>query len=632
MGYIHLTQFSGPPAQLQISTPNGSAVYVYPYTIFNNTPMPLDINLPSTFNGENTIILSAYSSTNGCSFIGQASCGILETPTPTPFYCYYIGIAPIDGVWIAGDDIQVLDCNGNYSAYTASTSAINYLCLQSATANTSYDVIEPEGNCFEVLGEWYPYDPIDSPTPTPTQAVTPTPSSTLPAMMAGVQFIYDATVATLASIKLQKGLLPLTINWGDGNVSAYTTSNSVQSHTYTSPSTGYITISGATEDPNELPGVYNFTFFGNVPITGETSEIGKLIELTQLETEIFVTGDILELSACTNMGSIFTKSNDISGNINDLPDGARFVTIIGENTLGGDMSDLPPYILELSVGGYNTISGDTSDLLSYSLNLIYIDGYNTVSGLVESLSAITSVYMKGYNTISGDIYVGPNTEYLIIDGYNTIGGDIALSQPLHMNSLIEFFIDGYNTIYGNLAMFMFPEEHFGIGGNNTISGNTLNLEIPDSMWIFRLDNIAESYPSPYIGLSTTGNTLTGDISYMSHPSLVSIYLGGNNTVYGNSGELLISQLYVISTGNTINGITPNPIVTEAITADVRLYTESATYLNATQVNNFLVDTYNNVENSNFAIIVLLGNHAAPTGAGLTAKNDLINNGATVITN
>jgi len=604
--------------------------------------MPLNIQLP-VGNWGNTIILSAYSVSNGCSFLGQASCSIEPTPTPSPFYCNYTAIQPTDA-WTYGDTITILDCNGVTSAFTATSNVIQYLCVQSATGNASYEILDDYlGSCIEIAGEWYPENPVGSPTPTPTNAVTPTPSPTDPLYITeAVEYQYQAITNSSLGVKLQIGLLDYTIDWGDGNTSAYTTSNQVISHTYSSPSSGYIKISGNTINNGQLPGIYNTTFFDNgVNLTGFTSEIGKLIDLYDLSAEYFITGDILGLSACTSLINIFTKNNNINGNISDLPISARFVTIIGNNTLEGDLSSLPTYIIDLAIWGNNTISGNTSYLTSYNyLNNLSINGFNTLSGNCSSLTGITSVQIEGYNTISGNIVFGPNTEYYYLNGYNTIGGLLADSQPSHMNSLIEMIIDGYNTINGSFAGFMMPTEIFALGGNNTMSGNTSAIALNQTIGIFRLYNIPTVTFDSDIEYSTTGNTLTGPLSsFQSATSLGILNLEGNNTVSGGLNDVFSPDVYIISTGNTVNTASNwlglNNWTGNNRSCDIRLYTQSTTNLTASEVNGLFADLVANlpliapIPNT---YIVIKGSHAAPTGQGITDKNTLQTRSAYISTN
>jgi len=205
---------------------------------------------------------------------------------------------------------------------------------------------------------------------------------------------------------------------------------------------------------------------------------------------------------------------------------------------------LPSGLTYLFLNEKNILSGDTSGLPS-GLTTNVIIGYNTISGDTSGLPRSGNTQITGYNTISGDISDLPNYATSInITGNNTISG-VTSGLPNSIQDLtiiqgVGATITSGTTISGNISGFTGTSlKSIFIGGANTISGNTSDIPTTTSFKTILLFG---------------NNTLTGDITNIP-PNITEFRLFGQNTIGGNISGLNTSTLRYFDVGgaNTISG-------------------------------------------------------------------------------
>lgn len=292
--------------------------------------------------------------------------------------------------------------------------------------------------------------------------------------------------------------------------------------------------------------------FTQSSLSGYTSILPSYLEILSIQGYSNLEGDVSGFYSGMTYLSL-SDLNTISGNISDLPRNMYYLVIGGSvfptyTTISGDVVNLPSGLTTCSIAGYNTILGDTSGIPSGITNL-FISGYNTISGLTSGLpiSANTDIY--GYNTISGSLsglpayasagYLSPR---VAIGGDNTIDGELS-TLPGNINVLIITQTDSSsttgNTISGNISGLTGSSfSYLYVGGANTISGDT--SDIPTATTFTFMD---------VRGL----NTLSGDISNI--PSNIDVFrVYGNNTIGGDiSGLPTTITTFDVRGNNTISG-------------------------------------------------------------------------------
>ncbi len=724
MPYIWISSYSGPPATLTICTyPSNDYCYTHPTQITDISVFPYVVPLPSTFDGYNQISLSAQSD-NGCLVVQQDTCSVLPTPTATfEATCYYWFITPTDG-WTAGDVLNYTDCYGNSDSYTtqAGDSAGFYICAQGLIdgTNLTWNEDVPTLICEEVDGEWVgPVPP--SQTPTPSNFPTPTPTQSSGATLYET-FQYDiggdSAIFTIDFISTS--VLPMSVDWGDGTVTAFTPTNTNQSvtHSYTgafTAGTKTVTVSAQTSTPGVITsfigrfeiyvGQSKYTSVNyralyrpyndcvdvlsqTGTISATTAELGKMVNAQEISADnwaIWVSGDIAEFSACTNLQKLKLAGGTYYGDVNNLPNsikelkmtnvtglgdfgyemceiplsGASLPTIRDLNTVGGNIANLPTSLTSLDIRGNNTLTGNITGFASQNYTIlpnngkIFIGGNNTISGNFSDLPNINSIaifngkfnvstynmaYITTGNTITGNLTLKSNQSNILIGGANTISGTLSGTSNNLSGRMGTLIIAGNNTISGPLSNLVVPSNRFMITGNNTISGDlgTMNPSLTTlSFHIFQKGN---TLTPTAMTVTNSGNTITGNISvFTGITSLRQLIIGGNNTVYGDISGFApmanMGQLIISSSGNAIDfdatvSIPQLVLANPDGVAWIILYTEGSG-LNTTQINNMFVwggtsvGALNliNADGSRSFSTINGSGNAAPTGAAITVRNN-----------
>ena len=203
---------------------------------------------------------------------------------------------------------------------------------------------------------------------------------------------------------------------------------------------------------------------------------------------------------------------------------------------------------------------------------------------LNCLTGLTSVTVYT-GAISGDIATAPSgLTYLAIYGQNTLSGDIATAP----SGLTVLSISGQNTLSGNIATAPSGLTVMSIEGQNTLSGNIATA------------------PSGLTYLSIRGqNTLSGSLDSLQN-TLTYYSITGLNSISTYSGVNLNSGFtYFLS--QSPNACF-NSSAVDALFIELETTIPGITYINIT------------------------GCAAPPTGASLTARNNLIASGCTVIHN
>ena len=333
--------------------------------------------------------------------------------------------------------------------------------------------------------------------------------------------------------------LPFRVVWDVANniYTDYQAGAPYLTHSYPSAYTGDILIKSSDLTSITQLSVNTGSITPQVSQTGtryleiETSELFRLDGLTQyIAMNHFTSGNIVNLrptlisftASFTNLSgntidlprnlvtfnvdlassSYQNNSNNISGDISNLPPPLKVFYLGGNNTVTGNIATFPPLMTDIRVYGQNTITNNISLMNTPNLITLSLHGLNTVSGDLGGISdTVTIIELFGRNTVTGDIqYLPPNLIILSVDG----------------------FVDGIsngNTLYGNIGTL--PYLTLGvvdIFGSNTISGNISGIDLKTSA-----------------GLKLKGsNEVTGDISTLGNSNVYgSILIDGFNTIFGN---------------------------------------------------------------------------------------------------
>jgi hypothetical protein len=684
MPYIWISSYSGPPATLTICTyPSNDYCYTHPTQITDISVFPYVVPLPSTFDGYNQISLSAQSD-NGCLVVQQDTCSVLPTPTATfEATCYYWFITPTDG-WTAGDVLNYTDCYGNSDSYTtqAGDSAGFYICAQGLVdgTNLTWNEDVPTLICEEIDGEWVgPVPP--SQTPTPSNFPTPTPTQSSGATLYET-FQFNISGNAYFSITfLSSSILPMSVDWGDGNVTAFTPTNTNQyiQHIYTgayTAGTKTVTVSAQTSTPGVIT-----SFLGNFSIdlgqskytsplfralyrpyndcydalsqngtlSATTAELGKMVNvqgISAYDWNTWVSGDIAEFSACTNLLRLTLGGGDYYGDVNNLPNSITELTMTNVitvtydfgfemceiplfgaspmirdiNTVSGNVANLPTSLTSLDIRGNNTLTGNITGFSNQNYtnfptySKIVVGGNNTISGNFSDLPDINSIaifngkfnvstynmsYITTGNTITGNLTLKPYQSNVLIGGANTISGTLSGTSNNVSGRMNSLLIAGNNTISGPLSNLVVPSGRFMITGNNTISGDLGTMNSSLTTKSFNIFQKGNTLTPTAMTVTNSGNTITGNLSvFTGITSLKQLILGGNNTVYGDisgfSPMANMGQLIISSSGNAIDynaTVVTQPLVlnnTDGI-AWVILYTQGSG-LNTVQINNMFIWT------------------------------------------
>lgn len=731
MPYIYIQSYTGPPSTLTICNPPGTICYTHPQQISEIDVFPYVVPLPSTFDSVGVISLTAQSN-NGCVIIDQDICSQLPTPTATyqvPCYFFFVGTTD---TWTAGDTLTYTDCDGNTDTYTtqAGDSAGFWLCAQSLDdGGTSLVWPEdvPEIQCENIGGQWIGPNP-PSMTPTPTNPPTPTvtPSS-------GAAF-YETFQMQVTGNNLQitytvnPSSNPVYIDWGDTTISAITSTSAQQSiaKIYTgaySAGTKTVTISGITNTAGKITSFNQFIvsvgYWYTTSIAFETlyrpydqcfrqlssmssysattAQLSKFVNATQISAARtgFITGNISEFSACTNLTTLTLPGGTYSGDVANLPNSIRYLTFTNTseyplnesyfpeiiftgfgltdlNTVSGNISDLPSSLISVNIKGNNTLTGNVTGFANQAFNnnlitgtrTINIGGNNTLSGNFSDIPDIPyviitngrfnrSIYNMSYITtgctITGNLSLGNNQTIVVIGGANTISGNLSATNNIFygLGRMDTLIIAGNNTISGNTSNLKLPSDRFLLAGNNTLSGDITGIDIGTTCKEITIMQKGNTVLSPTaMTITNSGNTITGNISSLASLNpLKQIMLGGNNTVYGDIASLIpMPNLNVCVINSDNNGIQYNsttsvaPIVASSFSWLV--LKTNGTGLSATQMNNMLttgaLSSVNLDGTKPFQTVNGSGNAAPTSSAALLVKTNYNpsypSNGGLIVTN
>jgi hypothetical protein len=623
-----------------------------------------------------------YNTVLECYNINQLSFSGFNNSSLTPVYldnvsacftygpCYYMQFATNDNFGILGTgEIQYVDCDGILQTYSASSPGSFYLCAVQSPGSIDIDLVGQDYLCDDIGGTWVG-PTIPSPTPTPSNPPTPTPTSPAVIVLGSMYFSANVPSNSTARISLQTNTAAYSfINWGDGTVDTLVGGVSgTKIHTYSSPYNGNIVVSAETTVAGKVTSILDVKLFSTanavVPkLSGFTSQFGKCPNLQNISqaagTFARLIGTTSDLSGCTNMTELSSYLTNITGDISHLPDSITRIILSADapqsepnfvNTLSGNISGLPNSVNYVDIRGNNTITGDIAGITSLpgwqSDSTLTIRGNNTISGNMSNLPNIQSItiwnngdadeqgafYSYTGTTISGPLSLKSNHKDILIAGANTISGPLtATTVPTTLDRLR---IMGLNTISGNLNELRVPRLKLALMGNNTISGSLQDMTFSNAatLQMFQIKQLGQGGGTRV----NTGNTISGNINVFTNTlSLNFLYLGGLNSV---SGDLSAFNNYpndafikfgIVSAFNTI---TASSLYTNERFVQYYLYLNTnAAGFTSNQTNKVL--QMMNAEPVNGTMnIVIGGNHDGPTGAGLTAKTSLVNQGASVMTN
>jgi hypothetical protein len=598
MSYVQITSYSGPPAQITVSDwPAETVFYTYPGYITNVDNFPFEIALPSPdFDSVFQISLSAYSD-SGCLVVLTDTCASgPATPTPTALVdCSYILFETNDN-FVTSGTVDYLDCYGVQGTYTATTSGQFGLCVQSASTSLEIDIIDDSSyDCTYFEGIWYPPN-IPTPTMTPTQPVTPTPTAADLGFYEVLLFPYNNTSAVSRAFNLRLrptsgsvfGPLsgPLYVDWGDGSPIQTITGGATTliSRSIVAGDNGTIRVSGKTTTVGEVQSIREFSLFdgnsyvtdGGPYVTVAMTELAKLKGLIQSIGSNSESGNISALSSTP--AKILRFAKNATGDIGTLPNTVNDIFFDFTTTIYGNTNNLPDNINKIHVNGTSRITGDTSSFVGqYTAltNTLYLNGNSNISGLMSELPNCTYIGINGLaqntttaqnidallytnsgSTISGPLTFKSNNQYVYIYGRNTISGDFSTSSV--PTQLMKVALAGLNTISGNLNTLKLPTYSFILAGNNTATGNLSSINAPNianlqSFVIAQQGNISSGATDISVNTSgcgygynllkyntvSSGNTITGNINFFQNaPALTELYVGGRNTLNGNFGDLI----------------------------------------------------------------------------------------------
>ena len=184
-----------------------------------------------------------------------------------------------------------------------------------------------------------------------------------------VVFQFDLTGVSTFNFTLRtKRGLPVLVDWGDGNTTAYAGAAN-QTATKTYAASGNYTVKVYAEDYSVL------TKF-NTTAAGMSGTLNLPSGMTYFN--------------CTG-------SNTLSGTL-VMPSSMTYFACIGSNTLSGTLS-LPSGMTTFTCGGFNTLSGTLS--LPSGMTYFNCGGNNTLSGTLSLPSGMTTFICRGSNTLSG---------------------------------------------------------------------------------------------------------------------------------------------------------------------------------------------------------------------------------------
>jgi hypothetical protein len=498
-----------------------------------------------------------------------------------------------------------------------------------------------------VGGNTYPFVTTDSPVQTFTIPVTGTSGTlTISAL--------TTTVGQITSIKELSGIAGSNAQ----TVSPFTAST--QNH---------------SKLVNALKVIDNCVMTGN---TQYLSALTSTTQITMIGGGSTVTGDIANIPDNVKTVS-FHGFCTIYGDVSNIPNSIEALDLRGYCTITGNTSSFAgKFVLSptnkgglLRLHGYSNITGLMSNLpnvQSIEINPVWPTGVN---GTARPITNPIETNPTG-STINGNITFNSRNAYVNICGANTISGDVSSFSGYNLvNSTIlttsggaprTIKICGYNTLNGNVNNINRWPVLLTIIGNNTISGNITGIQIDSSVnsitslakfQITQLGNHSTTDSEVIQTIVSSGNTINGNILAINQwLSCDTLILGGLNSVIGDIGSLgggtkVAFSTFYIGTQNISISLCTNSLISSAIFKRVlqsggdyegqfKIEIKNSTVGNglpASQVNNLLqhLDTYNNANGSAEINLTNVG-IGAPSGVGLTSKNNLLGRGYYVVTN
>ncbi len=265
----------------------------------------------------------------------------------------------------------------------------------------------------------------------------------------------------------------------------------------------------------------------------------------------------------------------------------------------------------------NNLTGSFPDLSSSPALKTFYCEENNLTGSISDLSANTALkfFYCGTNELTGVMpNLSANTALITFDCHeNNLTGSI---PGLSANTALTRFYCYGNNLTGSIP---------SLSSNTSLAGfycqtNQLTGSIPSLSSNTALTNF-----------SCNNNQLTGSIPDLSSNTALTHFYCYDNQLTGSIPNLSSNTAlkYFYCYDNQLTGFAGGwPDSAFNFNASINALTESA-------VNQILIDadaalSIGNVPGT--TINVSVGTNAAPTGAGITAKNNLVANGATVTTN
>jgi hypothetical protein len=298
------------------------------------------------------------------------------------------------------------------------------------------------------------------------------------------------------------------------NVTGIITANSFR------PSSGYY------QSPNGTNAFYVYDTSGDVSFQGKIVT-NYIRSNTNLNPTITVSDLDLQFARNLTVSGITTSTGGFVGNLTGTATNSGYATIAGYSTSSG-VSTSANYA---TIAGYSTSSG-----VSTSANYATIAGYSTSSGISTSviggISSVTQLSVSGVSTFAGITTVTGQTLFskqFWASGISSFSSSVyfANNATLYIGNGLNFVNDGTtSTITENGP------------GNLIINSNggsiRIRLNNTDSI-VANEGSSADLYHngSKKLNTTSTGITVTDDITVGGATSTTNLYVTGVTTITGN---------------------------------------------------------------------------------------------------
>ncbi|MBA2846290.1 parallel beta-helix repeat protein [Methanococcus maripaludis] len=382
------------------------------------------------------------------------------------------------------------------------------------------------------------------------------------------------------------------------NLITNNTANSNANHGILLVSSLNNTITGNTADLNDKYGIYLYSSLNNT-ITGNTADSNNLtgIYLQSSSNYNTITGNTADSNNDSGISLQSSLNNTITSNAVNLNNNSGiFLTSSLNNLITNNTADSNNNsgIYLQSSSNYNTITNNTANsnanfgifLTSSSNNTITNNGLNSNAGG----SGIYLGSSSNYNTITGNNATSNvNGISLKFSLNNTIIGN---TIDLNSNSGISLtYSSNYNTITGNNATSnsngIYLKSSSNTITNNTADSNSIGIYLDSSLNNTITGNNATSNSGDgiYLCSSSNYNTITNNTAD-SNVIGISLTSSSNNSITNNTADL--NGIYGIYLGSSSN----NAITTNAVNSNV-LYGISLVDSNYNQI---YTNIFNNSQN------------------------------------